>query len=309
MASVFGISVVALAATLVPFFPASPLIVLADAMPRLGLAGLGIAALCFAAVETLPRGRTLLLLALAGVLAAWKVQSPPPGPSAWTAIPEPSGVTEHGRWRAVREVLPEGGDGDSRRGRVSGRGHGSARFLVPDRRSEGPDTLCRRHGNLEPGGQGRRLAAWPGDLRARRPARRRCSGLAWHSAAHGRLAADAGRGDRQGRAGLSCLPGGLPALAWARVWTSGTTGGVVVVSNDGAFGTVPVDVMRRRPRAPWRRWSARRRPCRNRTDGPGPGPGGRAKDEVWRPGDCWRPRNCCGPGDCCRRFRSGRHGT
>lgn len=246
MASVFGISVVAFAVTLVPFFPASPLIVLADAMPRLGLAGLGIAALCFAAVETLSRGRTLLLLALVVLLAAWKVQSPPPGPSAWTAIPEPSGVTEHGRWRAVREILPEGGTAIL--GEAVFRAEDMAALDFWCRTAEAKD-LTLFVGVTETWNMGDRGAVWQLGRETCAPGGRPgVAARAWlgiPGVTGGWLPMPVEEIGKGGPDFLICLEGFLP-WSWVRVWTSGTTGGVVVVSNDSAFGTVPVDVMRRK---------------------------------------------------------------
>ena len=246
LATVLGISTVTFAVTLVPFFPASPLVVLADALPGLGLAGLGIAALCLAAVEPLPRLRAPLLLALVGLLAAWNVQSPPPGPSTWTAIPEPIGVTESGRWRAVREVLPEGGTAVL----------GEAVFRDDDQAAI--DFWCRVAeargltlfvGVTETRGPTDRGAVWRLDREACAPGGRPAvAARAWLGIPGVTGAwlpmpdAVSGTADPDF---LVCLEGFLP-WSWARLALTGASRNAVVVSNDGAFGTLPVHVMRRK---------------------------------------------------------------
>ena len=246
LATVLGISVVTFAVTMIPFFPASPLLVLADAMPGLGLAGLGIAALCFVAVEALPRGRLILLLALVGLLGAWKVQSPPPGPSAWTAIPEPPGVTEHGRWRSVRDLLPE--SGTAILGEAVFRDDDVAAIDFWCRAAETQD-LTLFVGVTETWNLHGRGAVWRLDRDACAPgATPAVAARAWlgiPGVTGGWLPMPVTEVDGSGPDFLVCLEGFLP-WSWARLAALGASRDVVVVSNDGAFGTQPVHVLRRK---------------------------------------------------------------
>ncbi|MDE0694910.1 MAG: hypothetical protein OXH76_03645, partial [Boseongicola sp.] len=111
LAAYTGLSLTTFALALVPFFPASPLVTLADALPGGGIGGLCLVAGALAWVELVPSFRGRLLLGVLAVLAAvnwldWQGFRSPP--SAWAEVPEPPGLTERGRWIAIREFLPEG---------------------------------------------------------------------------------------------------------------------------------------------------------------------------------------------------------
>ncbi|MYI67957.1 MAG: hypothetical protein F4103_04085, partial [Boseongicola sp. SB0673_bin_14] len=110
--AVFGISLASFGMTLVPVFPASPFVPLADVLPAVGVPALLIVALCLACIELLPRHRGKALLALVAILAAVNGTGWEPGrtpPSAWAEVPEPLGLTDTGRRLAVLDVLPDGG--------------------------------------------------------------------------------------------------------------------------------------------------------------------------------------------------------
>ena len=246
LAAIIGISLVAIAVTLIPVFPASPLVVLADALPGLGLVGLGIAALSLSAVEFLPRGRTLLLLALVGLLGAWKVQSPPPGPSAWTAIPEPPGASEQGRWLAILELVPDRatailGEAVFRDGDLAALG-----FWC--RAAEARD-LTLYIGVTETWHRADRGAVWRLDRETcapgRAPAIAERAWLGIPGVTGDWRPMPRADGDATGPDFLICLEGFLP-WSWARLAAARASRDVVVVSNDGAFGSLPVHVMRRK---------------------------------------------------------------
>lgn len=246
LAARLGIATVTIALTLVPVFPASPVVVLADTLPGLGLIGLGIAALCLFAVEHLPRGRTPLLLALVGLLGAWKIQSPPPGPSAWTAIPEPPGASERGRWLAILELVPEGatailGEAVFRDGDLAALG-----FWC--RAAEARD-LTLFIGVTETWRRADRGAVWRLDRETcapgRAPAIAERAWLGIPGVTGGWRPMPRAGGDATGPDFLICLEGFLP-WSWARLAAARASRDVVVVSNDGAFGSLPVHVMRRK---------------------------------------------------------------
>ena len=91
LAGVIGISLTTFALTLVPWFPASPLVALADVLPGYGLAALGIVALSLAWVEMLPRFRGRFLLAVLAALVAVNAIEWRPGrqpASRWAEVPD-----------------------------------------------------------------------------------------------------------------------------------------------------------------------------------------------------------------------------
>ena len=244
-----GISLATFALALVPFFPASPLVPLADVLPGTGLGGLCLAAGALVWVELLPAFRGRFLLGVIAVLAAVNAferdgfRSPP---SAWAALPEPPGVTERGRWIAIRDFLPEG----------SAAVLGEAVFRADDlsaldfwcRAAEARD-LTLFVGVTETRDGTDRGAVWRLDRDACRV------GGAPGIAARAWLGIPGVTGDwlpmpgtEAGVAGprfLICLEGFLP-WSWARLAAAGAGRDVVVVSNDGAFGSVPVAVLRRK---------------------------------------------------------------
>lgn len=246
IAAIAGISLVTVAVTLVPFFPASPLLVLADALPGLGIAGLGIGALALAAIEPVPRFRAPLLLVLVGLLAAWKMQEPPPGPSAWTEIPEPPGVTDQGRRAAIRDLLPEGGSAIL--GEAVFRSEDLSARAAWCRAAEMRD-LTLFVGVTETLAGTDRGAVWRLDREGCAPgARPVVAARAWlgiPGITGGWLPMPVAGTDGSGPDFLVCVEAFLP-WSWARLALAGGTRTVAVVSNDGAFGTLPVPVLRRK---------------------------------------------------------------
>ena len=247
LAAAAGIVPVALAVTLVPFFPASPLVALADTLPGLGFAGLGAAALCLAAVEALPRLRGPCLAAVAAALAAWDAHAPPPPPPAWTEVPEPAGATGGGRRLAVGSLLPEGGAAVL----------GEAVFREDDAAAR--DAWCRiaERGDLtlfagvteSRAGTGRG-AVWRLDRETCAPgAPPVAAARAWigiPGVTGGWLPMPgAVTGGAPGPAFLVCLEAFLP-WSWARLSLEGAGTTVAVVSNDRAFGALPVHALRRK---------------------------------------------------------------
>lgn len=246
VAWLIGIALATITVTLVPVFPASPIVVLSDALPGVGIAGLGIAALCFALVEQVPRGRGLLLIAFVALLGGWNSQAPPPLPSTWTEVPEPPGATERGRWIAIRDFLPEGAAAIL----------GEAMFRAED--LSALDFWCRAAetrdltlfvGVTETRDATDRGAVWRLDRDACTPggapviAARAWLGIP--GVTGGWLPMPGGDTATAGPDLLICLEGFLP-WSWARLVVTGAALDVVVVSNDGAFGPLPVPVLRRK---------------------------------------------------------------
>lgn len=246
LAALAGISPVTVAVTLVPFFPASPLLALADALPGLGIPGLGAAALCLAAIEPVPRFRVPLLLVLVGLLAAWKMQEPPPVPSVWTELPSPPGVTDQGRRAAIRGLLPEGGSAIL--GEAVFRSEDLSARAAWCRAVEARD-LTLFVGVTETRAGTDRGAVWRLDrdicAPGRAPAVAARSWLGIPGVTGGWLPMSADGTDGGGPDFLVCLEAFLP-WSWARLAFAGGTGTVAVVSNDGAFGALPVPVLRRK---------------------------------------------------------------
>ncbi|MXX91183.1 MAG: hypothetical protein F4213_09270 [Boseongicola sp. SB0677_bin_26] len=234
---------------LVPFFPASPLAALADVVPGTGIGGLCLVAAALAWVELLPsfRGRCLLAVLVALAAVNWTefegFRSPP---SPWAELPEPPGLTERGRWIAIRDSLPEG----------SAAVLGEAVFHAGD--ASALDFWCRAAaakdltlfvGVTETSDGADRGAVWRLDRETCRV------GSTPGVAARARLGIPGITGDwrpmpfvEPGAAGphfLICLEGFLP-WSWARLLASGAERDVVVLSNDGAFGALPVAVLRRK---------------------------------------------------------------
>ena len=249
LAAMIGISVATFAATVIPFFPASPLVALADVLSGCGIVALGIVALSLAWIELLPRYRGYALLSLVAVLAAVNVlgreglRSPH---SAWTEVPDPPGATETGRRLAIRGVLPEGGAavlGEA----VFREGDLSARDSWCRTAEERNLTLFVGVTEILDGTD--RGAVWRLDREACAP------GAAPAVAARAWLGIPGVTGgwlpmpdtDREGTGPeiLICLESFLP-WSWARIALAGGVRDVVVVSNDGAFGALPVHVLRRK---------------------------------------------------------------
>ncbi|WP_419738628.1 hypothetical protein [Ruegeria sp.] len=124
LAARIGILPTTLLVTLIPVFPASPVLPLAALMPGLGLAGPFTVMLLLALIEAIhaPPLRRLLLGTVAFCLITWAVgheliqthlaersHAGNPAPrSEWREIPEPAAITERGRWIALRDQFPDG---------------------------------------------------------------------------------------------------------------------------------------------------------------------------------------------------------
>ena len=280
--ALFGILLTSFGVTLVPFFPASPFIPLADVLPAVGVPALLIVALCLACIELLPRHRGKALLALVGVLAAVNGAGWEPGrapPSAWAEVPEPPGLTDNGRRLAILDVLPDGGAAVL--GEAVFRADDMAALAAWCRAAEARDLTLfvgvteTLDGSL-PGATGwfdetDRGAVWQLDREGCAP------GGSPTVVARAWLGIPGVTGDfvaMPGRYGdwipallkngewlrgpweddtwtapefLVCLEGFLP-WAWLSLWLSLSPGGgdVVVISNDEAFGKIPVHVLRRK---------------------------------------------------------------
>lgn len=249
VAACTGLSLAMFGLALVPFFPASPLVVLADVVPGTGIGGLCLVAGALTWVELLSSFRGRFLFAVLVALVAVNrtefegFRSPP---SPWAELPEPPGITERGRWIVIRDTLPEG----------SAAVLGEAVFRADDRSAL--DFWCRAAeardltlfvGVTETRAGTDRGAVWRLDRETCRP------GGTPGIAARAWLGIPGITGDwlpmsvtDLGQAGpqfLICLEGFLP-WSWARLAASGASGDVVVVSNDGAFGALPVAVLRRK---------------------------------------------------------------
>ena len=276
--ALFGISLASFGMTLVPFFPASPFIPLADVLPGFGLAALAIVATGLACIELLPRHRGKALLALLAAVAAVNGAGQGPGrvpPSAWAEVPEPPGLTATGRRLAILDVLPDGGAAVL--GEAVFRADDMAALAAWCRAAEARDLTLfvgvteTLDGSL-PGATGwfdetDRGAVWQLDREGCAP------GRAPTVVARAWLGIPGVTGDWVGMPGrhgdwmhelgedgewlrgpweddswtapefLVCLEGFLP---WAWLWLSPGGGDVVVISNDGAFGALPVHVLRRK---------------------------------------------------------------
>ena len=144
LAGLTGVAILTVTVTLVPVFAASPMLALADAVPGTGLAGPAALMTCLAIVEWIPGRRTEDLLHRAGIALmiivgaiAWNLaiaahpykpgdmapgktapmrgthdidagSQTDPQSRAWREIAEPPAITEHGRWIALRDRLPQG---------------------------------------------------------------------------------------------------------------------------------------------------------------------------------------------------------
>ena len=271
--ALFGISLASFGMTLVPFFPASPFVALADVLPGYGLAALAIVAVSLACIEFLPRHRGKALLALCAGLAAMNGAGWEPGripPSAWAEVPESPGLTETGRRLAILDVLPDGGAAVL--GEAVFRADDHAALSAWCRAAEARDltlfvgvTETLEGAELLDGTD--RGAVWRLDREGCSPgAVPTVVARAWLGipGVTGDLVAMPGRYgdwspglpfDDTWMAGpwedetwtapefLVCLEGFLP---WAWLSLSPGGGDVVVISNDEAFGKIPVHVLRRK---------------------------------------------------------------
>ncbi len=107
-----GLGALAVILTLIAVFPASPVLLIADATPGTGLIGPVVLLIGFAIAEALPhfwqRATSVLTLVLAAFAWGQLYQSPEPPKTAWQVRPEPRLITERARWIALRDSLPKG---------------------------------------------------------------------------------------------------------------------------------------------------------------------------------------------------------
>ncbi len=246
LAAATGLPGAALLLLAVPVFPASPVLPLAALTPGAGIHGLAAALLALTAIGILPRrARRVALAAATAALLAWGASAPPvPTPPGWRQIPVPATLTERARWIALRDSLPTGGTailGEN----VFGAADGDA-VAFWCRAAEDRTIIA---GVAVDGGGIRRGEVWRFDRRScARPGRRH------DVVARARLGIPGltGRWTPMPAATdadppltvLVCLEAFLP---WA--WASAGPGGggpVAVLSNDTAFGGLPVHVLRRK---------------------------------------------------------------
>ncbi len=326
LSALTGVAILAVIVTLIAVFPASPVLVLADAMPGTGLIGASapltaggsaalpgtaslrlpvgnppevgasglvgpiVVMLCLAIVEWLPGRRTEDLLHRAGIAAmiiggvvVWNlamtahpdasISGSEPAAAAntiWQEMDEPRAVTERGRWIALRDMLPEGGEAI----------FGENFFRADDQDAIAFWCEAARQQNL---------TLWIG-VRVDRNAIRRgavmrfdpqsCAlpdaappivhaaqwGIPGITGTWGRMEPLSGHsagqaGDREANDGLDdkgpasawliCYEAFL-VPAWAEALSQAATGQppdnrpIIVLSNDGAFGALPVSRLRRK---------------------------------------------------------------
>lgn len=117
MAGRVGVTGLVIALTLIPFFPASPLLLLADSLPGARLFGL-VGALALFALLELARyfgygpAAAGLSVALVGIYALIHLapmdRAAQTGVAGWREMAEPITVTERVRWIQIRDTLPHG---------------------------------------------------------------------------------------------------------------------------------------------------------------------------------------------------------
>ena len=295
LTSLVGVTLLALIVTLVPVFPASPLLVLAEVVPGAGLAGPIVVMFCLAIIEFMPGHRRENMLQRAGAVAmiaggvlVWNLAvaaqlvstgHPPemstsePASTAqppWQEMDEPRAVTERGRWIALRDMLPEGGEAIFGENFFRADDHDAIAFWCEAARQQN-------------------LTLWIG-VRVDRNAIRRgavmrfdpqsCAlpdaappivhaaqwGIPGITGTWGRMEPLSGHsagqaGDREANDGLDdkgpasawliCYEAFL-VPAWAEALSQAATGQppdnrpIIVLSNDGAFGALPVSRLRRK---------------------------------------------------------------
>ena len=107
-----GIFFLTLLLTLLVVFPASPVLLIADALPGTGLIGplLLLIGLGFAETRRHLWQRSAAVFMLSAATLAWGqyYQRPEPPEVAWRVVSEPRMITERARWIALRDSLPPG---------------------------------------------------------------------------------------------------------------------------------------------------------------------------------------------------------
>ena len=296
LSALTGVAILAVIVTLIAVFPASPVLVLADAVPGTGLIGASalvgpiVVMLCLAIVEFMPGKRAADVLHRAGAIVmiavgvvVWQLAMTAhpdasisgSGPAAaantiWQEMDEPRAVTERGRWIALRDMLSEGG---------------KAIFGENFFRADDHDAIAFWCGAARQ----QNLTLWIG-VRVDRNAIRRgavmrfdpqsCAlsdaappivhaaqwGIPGITGTWGRMEPLSGHsagqaGDREANDGLDdkgpasawliCYEAFL-VPAWAEALSQAATGQppdnrpIIVLSNDGAFGALPVSRLRRK---------------------------------------------------------------
>ena len=311
LTSLVGVTLLALIVTLVPVFPASPLLVLAEVVPGAGLAGPIVVMFCLAIIEFMPGHRRENMLQRAGAVAmiaggvlVWNLAvaaqlvstgHPPerstsePASTAqppWQEMDEPRAVTERGRWIALRDMLPEGGEAIFGENFFRADDHDAIAFWCEAARQQ---NLTLWIGVRVDQRQAKRRRTEKGDKVARNAIRRgavmrfdpqSCAlpdaappivhaaqwGIPGITGTWGRMEPLSGHsagqaGDREANDGLDdkgpasawliCYEAFL-VPAWAEALSQAATGQppdnrpIIVLSNDGAFGALPVSRLRRK---------------------------------------------------------------
>ena len=255
-ASLIGITAATILMTAIPVFPASPILPFADALPAFGLPGLA-AALGFTAVAEYRRGwltaSGVIGLAIMGSLSLLSAQSSNrfflQDAPVWVEKRAPVALTEWTRWIALRDSLEPGavavlGENVFEAGNVL-----ALRFWC---RAAETRNLTLYIGVAEPFGRATRGAVWRIDQdtcqdRTRSLAVYRAQyGIPEVTGTWGRMPAFHDDGAAPGDV-LICLEAFLPWSWVPLLWREATPSKpVVVLSNDTAFGSIPVHVLRRK---------------------------------------------------------------
>lgn len=255
-ASLIGITAATVLMTAIPVFPASPILPFSDALPAFGLPGLAVALGCAAAAEyrrDWARAGGVIGLGIMGSLSLLGSQSSNgyflQDAPVWVEEPALIALTERTRWIALRDSLDPG--------EVAILGENV--FEAAD--AEALGFWCRAVetrdltlyiGVAEPFGSASRSAVWRLDPdtcrdRTRSPAVYRAQfGIPGVTGTWGAMPPFEGTDALMGDV-LICLEAFLP-WAWAPLlWSEDRPfRPVVILSNDTAFGPIPVHGLRRK---------------------------------------------------------------
>ena len=252
-AALAGVGLASLAVTLIPPFPASPVIPLADMLPALGPAALAGAAAALFVIEVI--GSRVLrwggVLALALALGIWKATAPfPPPPEGWVSMSVPTAVTERGRWIAIRNALRPGTTAALGEAVISADDPAAVSFwcrAVTDRDLTLYIGVTESYLRSDRGAVRRFDRSSCADGRTPGPVARAWIGIPGLT---GGWTPMPGAFPSSGDAPhfLICLEAFLP-WAWFRTHTDPAAAPIIVISNDGAFGDLPVPSLRRKATA------------------------------------------------------------
>ena len=269
LAAQIGIVPTTLLVTLIPVFPASPILPLAALLPGFSLPGLFGVITGLAVIEAMRhhRRRQYILLLLTTGLVLWTMGhalirghlavDKHPG---WTELSVPDTITKRARWIAVRDLLPDGSTailGENLFAREDTEARAFWCRAATDR------NLTLYPGVGEPHGSATRSAVWRLDARTcslipdGAPAVHRATfGIPDLTGSWGPMGSGTGRLAEPGFNWLICVEAFLP-WAWAGVLTDtgapdAATRPVFVLSNDTSFrplpvlGTPPIQSLRRK---------------------------------------------------------------